>query len=944
MIPASWFPLADANQISYAWRNAQSNTDLIIPGLLFLAAVAYVVYMYRRDAAELHPLWAALLTLLRTATFVALLILYFYPQRRSDQDKTYNSRVFLLVDTSRSMTQGNTSDDGPGKDRRIDRVVDLLQRGEFLDRLRETHDVTVIPFDDELRRERAVTLPKFSEADEHADAADADGAAPADGEAVDAGKKQNESAEVEWAKALAVADANRETRLGQAVLQLLNEETGSPISGLLVFSDGGQNAGPGVERAAKLANQTRTAVLAVGVGPDRSPPNVRVAGFRPPKRAYPGDPFSVEGSLQGWRMEGQKINVQLLSRPANVESPGTGELLDGKEVELGRDGEQVSVKFEVRNGEIGQHTLCLKAIPPRSDRDPNDNFLEGDTEIVDTKSRILLLAGGPMRDYQYLCNQLFREIADKLLAADGPIRAEMKAAGADVNSAAAYREFAERLAKEGKIQKPAIACDVYLQGGDPVPLQAGRIPEEYVRDYASVLDGFPETAKEMGDYDCVVAFDPDWQALDVKQIDLLEAWVNKQGGGLLVVAGPVYAGQAVKGWVQDKNLGKLRELYPVTFQSRVTGTETTMEMGEEVWPLQFEQAGLDANFLALAESPEASLLAWQEFPGVYSYLPVRGAKEGAAVLSRFSDPRVAVGQSQPPYMAWHNFGSGRVFYLGSGEMWRLRAQEDAYFQRFYTKVMRHVSAGRLSSGSSRGMLLVEEERPRVGNAIKVRGYRLLDDQLRPLTAKSVTLKIISPDRQYQEIQLPVETGRPGFYSEQFTPLRKGPYRLRIDLPDGSKPPLTANVLVEGLSDLELDQPERNDVVLSTLAGKVATFVETTTGDDGEETEATVHEIVFDEKSAEAADENAEEAAAAAVAKPENPADKEQRAYFVGTGDLSEGTAAQPSVFDLLKDRTRNVPKPVIDRDWEEDWLRWMMLGLFVLLCLEWLIRRLLKLA
>jgi hypothetical protein len=927
MIPTSCTLFAEAVTRT-EWRNAQSNTDLIIPGLLFLAALAFTVYMYRRDAAELHPLWAVLLTLLRTATFAALLVLYFYPQERNDEDKTYNSRVLLLVDTSRSMNLGNTGDAPPGKDRRIERVVELFQSGGFLAKLRNTHDVTVIPFDDELRRDRAVTLPKFGAEEENA-ADEADASQPA-------GKKEKKADEIDWAEVFAVADANRETRLGQAVVQSINEESGSPLSGIVVFSDGGQNAGPGVERAATLANQTRTAIVAVGVGPERPPPNVRVSGFHAPPRAYPGDPLSVEGYVQGWRLEGRTVNVQLLSRPADDDSPGTGELLDGKEIALGRDGEQIPVKFEIKIGEIGQRTLCLKVIPPPNDRNPNDNFLEGDTEIVDTKNRVLLLAGGPLRDYQYLCNQLYREIAEKLLTADKLIRPAMSEAGADVNDARAYREFAEKL----KVQKPTVACDVYLQSGHPVPLVAGRIPEEYVQDFARILEEFPATAKEIADYDCVVAFDPDWQALSAAQIDVLEAWVNKQGGGLLAVAGPVYAGQSVKGWVQDKNMAKLRELYPVLFQSRLTDTDTTMEMGEEASTLAFEPAGQDASFLAMAETPEESLLAWRTFPGVFSYLPVRGEKKLATVLARFSDPRAAVGKVQPPYMVWHNFGAGRVFYLGSGEMWRLRALDDAYFQRFYTKVMRHVSAGRLLGSSSRGMLLVEQERPRVGDTIAVRGYRLADAQLQPLTEKSVVLKIVGPDQKLQEVPLLPDSGRPGFYRGQFTPLRKGPYRLRADLPGGGKAHLTANVTVEGLSDLELDQPERNDTVMSTLAGKVAASAKKKAGDgDEEDAETVVHEITWDQKRTDAKDEAAE-----SPAKTEAPAEKAERAYYVGTDSLSGTAAGQASVFELLKDRTKRVPKPVVDKEWEEDWLRWMMCGLFVLLCLEWTIRRLLKLA
>ncbi len=39
-----------------------------------------------------------------------------------------------------------------------------------------------------------------------------------------------------------------------------------------------------------------------------------------------------------------------------------------------------------------------------------------------------------------------------------------------------------------------------------------------------------------------------------------------------------------------------------------------------------------------SESASASQLAWATFPGVYGYYSVRGAKPGATVYARYSDP------------------------------------------------------------------------------------------------------------------------------------------------------------------------------------------------------------------------------------------------------------------------------------------------------------------
>ena len=51
-------------------------------------------------------------------------------------------------------------------------------------------------------------------------------------------------------------------------------------------------------------------------------------------------------------------------------------------------------------------------------------------------------------------------------------------------------------------------------------------------------------------------------------------------------------------------------------------------------------------------------------------------------------------------------------------------------------------------------------------------------------------------------------------------------------------------------------------------------------------------------------------------------------------------------MEQIKDKTKTVvvlteiPNP----DWQRNWMTWMLLALCGLLCIEWLIRRLLKLA
>ena len=68
----------------------------------------------------------------------------------------------------------------------------------------------------------------------------------------------------------------------------------------------------------------------------------------------------------------------------------------------------------------------------------------------------------------------------------------------------------------------SMIVDVLLQTAQPGISQ----------DAAKILDQFPSTRKELYQYDCIVAFDPDWTKLDAAQVDLLEKWVSEEAGGL----------------------------------------------------------------------------------------------------------------------------------------------------------------------------------------------------------------------------------------------------------------------------------------------------------------------------------------------------------------------------------------------------------------------------
>ena len=820
---------------TFHWGRIQSNADWILPIAVCVAILLFVRYLYRRDAAELHPLLGWLLTALRTATFLGLLVLFLQPHWRSEREVVRNSRVALLVDTSLSMgVADGESSAAAAPVSREQQVIAALGKTDFLARLRQVHDVMVFPFSEDLARDRMTSLPK-QELDPAEDAF-LRPAPPSPPSPLPQAGEGSRLAGPDWAKLL--APTGTETRLGQALRQLIQTERGGPISGVVVLSDGGQNAGISPDAAVELAAEAKIPVFTVGLGSDRQPTNVAVSDFAVPARAYPGDRYTVTGYVQAHGMTGRTVTVQLLGRPASdtadASRHGTGQVLQSRPITLGGDGEVVPVKFELTPDAPGRRTLCFRIQTAPGNRGPADNLREADVEIVDRKNRVLLLAGGPTRDYHFLRSQLYRDHSTTL--------------------------------------------DVFLQSGKPGMSQEA----------SKVLTDFPATRQEMYDYDCVVAFDPNWLSLSPAQVELLEKWVADQGGGLIVVAGAVYAGKGIGGWTENAATTPIRNLYPVEFPSRLASMENNMYAGKEPWPLEFTREGLEADFLWLGDTATAGRQAWAGFPGVYSYCPLRGAKPGATVFARFSDPRTAQGGRQPVYMAGQFYGTGSVFYIGSGEMWRLRTVDDTYFEQFYTKLIRHVSQGRLLRGSRRGVLLVGQDCYMLGNTVEVRA-QLTSARLDPLVVPSLNLRAIAPDGAVQTVMLRPDPARAGAYLGQFPAVKEGTYRVELPVPESDGERLSRRFQVK-VSDLERENPRRNDALLSTIA--------------------------------------------------KNTGGK----YYVGVAAAID-PGNPNSLRRQLKDQTTTVIQPIAPNpQWEETWLRWMMVALCGLLCCEWLIRRILKLA
>lgn len=352
---SAWLLAETAERTTYELGRFQAYGErwhFLLLAFACVAIAAFVVWMYRRDSIELRPGAGWLLLALRLTALLGLLAFYANLEKRTERKVVHNSRALLMVDTSLSMgLHDSTASAVPATPTRLEQVADVLGEGGLVRKLRETHDVSVSRFDAELTR--VASLPKLT----------SPAASPSGQTAGNELSREDEAKRIDWKTTL--LPQGTETRLGQSLRQLIGDERTTPVSGIVLFSDGGQNSGIDPSIAIAAARDAKIPIYTVGIGSDRRPANVRFSDLVAPARAYPGDSFKIVGYLQSEGMADRTVGVELTSRAAGEAGKADEGKVEGSQrVTLGGRGEVVPVTFEITPAENGRRLYRLRVKAP----------------------------------------------------------------------------------------------------------------------------------------------------------------------------------------------------------------------------------------------------------------------------------------------------------------------------------------------------------------------------------------------------------------------------------------------------------------------------------------------------------------------------------------------------------------------------------------------------
>lgn len=839
--------------------------------LLAVLAVAflYIGWMYLRDSRTIGIWWASLLGASRAIVYGILAYAFLLPAEQTWEQQTARSRVLATFDTSASMT--DTVDDIPSESMpleklhsRQEKVRRFLLEGtpDFLATLEKSNPVFAYRFGKTLDDEYLEFVDGATLLHEDREKLKLDPMAqPAlqkftpehwqawlfPGREVKAPEDSKEP-EMERLKRLIqsgkVRAANGDfqgTNLVDSLTGVVQREMNHMVQGVIVFSDGRSTEGAlqAMKDLEERCEASRIPIFVVAVGEDRPRVHTEIADIRAPSRVQPEDRFRVAVEVVGEGLAEKEITPFLDITHVRRNQSGKEELLDIVLEEAGgKGGEKSQILLGNKVTMTGPVTRFDRGTPPRAEveftldaqalakaalrdadlmgkkwvlaqtpdseirfsarvpRDkaeisPEKEARRGPVElrVIDKPLRILVVASGPMRDYQFVRTLLVRETEKKrtdlaILLQNPPGRTE---------------------------RRVGVVQDI------PPERLLTRFPDQYDANNSDPA----EKIYDLASYDAIIAFDPDWKQVSDASLTLLRTWVEK-GGGLIVVAGPLHTLELARPGAERERLKPILDLYPVTLKD--IRIEEMDRKADVPWPLRFDGATPDMEFLKLDEGADAQFLKdWEKFfnvegkdgqprRGFYNFYPVEQAKTGALVVARFADPQVKTkdGKEQPFVVLSDPSSGKRVVWVGSGEVWRLRQYREQFFERFWLKLARYAAAGATGKDSRRISPYLGG--PYLANRFIEFEARIDDRGGRPLAAGARPPRIlINPPAGVSAAEIPREvvmTPRPGsegVFRARFLVKSPGRYEVVFEVPEtGDR--LSGNYIV-----VEQPDPEKENV-------------------------------------------------------------------------------------------------------------------------------------
>ena len=407
------------------------------------------------------------------------------------------------------------------------------------------------------------------------------------------------------------------TRIGDALESVLQMAASVPLAAVVIATDGAENGGSLDEAALARLAATGVPVHTIGVGPEQAQDDLELDQLVVPQTAISGETLRAQVSVRHQRQANTKVRIY-----------DGGELIAAHDIKLNPEGTLTTAQLEFPAGDAGTRDLRVVLDGARGETNLANNARRRVVDVTGERRNILYLEGEPRWEYKFIRRAAEQDRSLRLVSV--------------------VRATPNRYYRQGVAS-----------------------PED-------LEEGFPLSAAELFAYDAVIIGSLEAAALTTEQHEWLRDFVDRRGGGLMLVAGRDGLGDG--GWGRVPVAQVLPAVLP-------GGQTTFVARASRVRPTVY---GLETAFGRFDADPTRNTTQWQELPALADFQSIGRLKPGAVVLLEATS-----GQRTEPLLVTQRYGRGSSWLLATGTTWRWQMRlplEDQKHEQFWRQLLHGISS------------------------------------------------------------------------------------------------------------------------------------------------------------------------------------------------------------------------------------------------------------
>ena len=183
------------------------------------------------------------------------------------------------------------------------------------------------------------------------------------------------------------------THLGQALQRAHEELSGVPLSGLVVVTDGADNAEGGLAEALLPLQASAVPVFAVGVGREEYERDIQMSRVETPQRVLKGASLGVELVVTHRGYQGETVTVQVEDE---------GRIVGTEEIQLGPERNPQTVRLRFTANDEGPRLFSFRVSPLPGEMVTQNNLRQTLIVVEDRNEKLLYFEGEPRWEVKYL--------------------------------------------------------------------------------------------------------------------------------------------------------------------------------------------------------------------------------------------------------------------------------------------------------------------------------------------------------------------------------------------------------------------------------------------------------------------------------------------------------------------------------------------------------------